>query len=222
MPRKPRKRLKYSPGHFPTTRIGPRGCSVTARERDGAGKAYLHWTENDKPRKRSLEINLYNAHGQLDPEAQRAVNAEQQRVLGCLLAGENPYPDGAYRSERSSGKAATITVDEAFRLYRSPYGPVQDVSRAQQRRYRQVHERILTQFGSKKLVRDMTLADLEEYARRRCSEIARSNRKNAERGHPPGGDRGELYRARPQLAQNQQGDERGADYQRGRVEGEAT
>ena len=171
------KKTKYSPNLFPTTRIGPKGCSVTAREREGTGKAYLHWTKSGKVRKKSLDVNLYNSHGQLDPEAQAKVNAEQRRVLDCLLAGTDPYPVKATMPASGPGqKRSGLTLDEAFSRYRDPYGPVAAVGREQQQRYRRVHQSVLILFGSAKLASDVTKANLQSYASWRQEAICAASK----------------------------------------------
>jgi integrase len=71
------------------------------------------------------------------------------------------------RLETRSG----LTVDEAFSLYRDSYGPVAAVSPAQQERCRRVHQSVLKLFGSARLARDLTVADLESYARWRQETI---------------------------------------------------
>ena len=171
------KKTKYSPNLFPTTRIGPKGSSVTAREREGTGKAYLHWTQNGKARKKSLDVNLYNSHGQLDPEAQQAVNAGQRRVLDCLLAGTDPHPLAAAPAAPVAGKKLSgLTLNEAFALYCDTHGPVSEVSREQQKRYRRVHQAVLTLFGVTMLAKDLTLAELQRYSSWRRTAIRESSK----------------------------------------------
>lgn len=159
-------------GSFPQTSIGPRGHRVTIWEREHSGHVYIRYRYGGQLHKRALNVHPYDSAGRLRPEAVEAANAEQSRVLDCLLRGEDP----SLNAPTSRSRGTPITLDHVFAQYVAPNGPTTHVSRAQAERYHRTRDHCLRFFGSHKLLSSLVPAELERFANWRCAEMARSNR----------------------------------------------
>jgi hypothetical protein len=148
--------------------IGPRGCKVTVYDRDRSGMAYVRYAYAGQRHRRALDIYLRNADGQNNPKAHQAINAEQKRILDCILSGKDPFEAGT----TTSGSETAWTLDRAFSEFLGPDGPATDLTEQHRRRYLQTQKELLAMFGPGKLATELRHAELQAYANRRRNAIA--------------------------------------------------
>jgi hypothetical protein len=173
------REVRYSPVEFPTLRAGPRGFQVTAYEREGSGHIYLRYRFNGKLYKRALDILPYDAAGRVIPDALKAVQLQQTRVLDALLRAEDPLVaafGGVAAGANGGKKDEKPTLESAFERYLAPMGPTTTVSAAQRARYVQTRDNCRRLFGSGIRLDELTPDHITTYANTRCAENEASKR----------------------------------------------
>ena len=146
---------------------------MTAYERGTSGKAYLRFSAHGLRKEMALDIDIYNADGQVSADAVTRINAAQKQVLGDLLAGVTPREPSGERRDR-----ATPTLDEAYRHFLGPKGPTGNFSMQHRRRHESTYRLMLQHFGVHRRVSSLEVDDLRGYAtERRASMTAAPGRK---------------------------------------------
>jgi hypothetical protein len=167
---------RYSPGEFPVLRIGPRGYTVTAYEREGSGQIYLRYRFGGKLHKRSLDVLPYDATGKLLPSALSSIQETQVAVLDALLKHEDPMA-GVFATDKAAEMSVQRpTLVAAFERYLAPMGPTKSVSDAQRARYVQTRDNCKRLFGLEMRLDTLNPDHITTYANTRCAENAASKR----------------------------------------------